>query len=256
MLEEENTSGKIHSSNPVLTTKNYDLFKQLKGNRGVDVSHAKHIMKNMLNVGNLTAEFPITVNENMEVIDGQHRLWALRELEWPVGYRIQEGLTLDTVRGINQAGQNWGWRDYATSYAENGTPEQQDQYQRFLNLEKHFHYPYSMLMRYSGLSTDRRYSALGFKNGELVIRNQERTFKMLKQYKEISDVLEHSTKKFGDAMYKVMNSEEYNHERMKHKVNLWELEVKTQGTVEDYMRLIERIYNYRTAEENRVRLYV
>lgn len=254
MLEE--VQKKVVSTDAVQSTADYTIFKQLSGNRPVDKAHAKQLMKNMLNVGNLTAEFPITVNENMEVIDGQHRLQALKELGWPVGYRIHEGLTLDTVRGINQAGRNWNWRDYAHSYAQHGTPEQKEQYQRFLNLENHFHYPFNILMKYIGVRIDRR-GGTGFRDGELRILDQKRTFKLLKQYQEITEILGHGTTKFAKAMYRIMRDAEgtYSHEHMVHKAKIWEQEIKQQGSIDDYLRLIEQIYNYRTAQENRIRLY-
>lgn len=240
----------------VKQTKDYSLFKDLKGNRAVDDKHVKRLMNNMLKVGNLTAEFPIVVNENMEVIDGQHRLAACEELNWPICYRIVDGLNLDTVRGINQAAQNWGWKDYAHSFIRNGNDQQKDQYQRFVNLYSHFDgkYSYHTLMLYCGLRQS-NYKANSFNTGELMIPNHDRTYRLLKQYQEISNLLDHNTSTFAATMYRIMQEPEYDHERMVHKAKLWDAELKKQGTQEDYARMIETIYNRGMSDENRKRLY-
>ena len=84
-------------------TKDYDIFQIIEGNRPVDEKHVKQLISNMTKYGNLTPNFPIVVNEAIEVIDGQHRIAALKELGWPVFYQVQADLGLDTVQGINQA---------------------------------------------------------------------------------------------------------------------------------------------------------
>ncbi len=246
---------KVLSNTNIINTKNYDQFKKLKGNRPNDPAKVKRLINNMMNVGNLTAEFPIVVNEYMEVIDGQHRLEALKNLGWPVGYRVQNGLTLDTVRGINQAGSNWGWLDYTYSFTETGTPEQKDQYGRFLNLYKHFGYGYTVLSTYCGWGEKGRIKNILFTQGEMVIPNHEHTFKLLKQYQEVSKALNHQTSRFAKAMYKIMHNPEYDHKQMVNKAMMYEQEIPMQGTLEGYMRLIEHIYNRHQAEDKRVRLY-
>ena len=63
-------------------TKNYDQFKTLEGNRSIDQKNVNNIEQNMREHGVLPTV--IIVNEKMEVIDGQHRIEALKRLHEPV----------------------------------------------------------------------------------------------------------------------------------------------------------------------------
>ena len=64
----------------IYITADYGKFKKLPGNR--DVKGTQKIIDSIETVGYVLS--PILVNENMEVIDGQNRLDALRALKLPV----------------------------------------------------------------------------------------------------------------------------------------------------------------------------
>ena len=63
---------------------------------------------------------PIIVNERLEVIDGQNRLSALKDLGLPVHYYVVRGATIETARSLNLGRSNWKPLDYCKSYAESG----------------------------------------------------------------------------------------------------------------------------------------
>lgn len=252
VIESYKPSGDNTIRSVIVQTKDYSKFNELEGNRAVDLKHVKRIQANMLNVGNLTSEFPIVVNENLEVIDGQHRLAALRELGWPVFYRIQEGLSLATVRGINQAGQNWSWRDYASSFAKQGKAN----YQVFLDLSEKYSQGYGVISIYLGMPKISGNSRTHiFNQGELKIVDIAKTRKLLDQYQEVSTMLGHDAAMFAQAMYNIMRNPNYDHQHMLHKITVNNTELHKLGTVNDYLRFIENVYNYKVSEENRVRLY-
>lgn len=100
----------------IYETNDYDSFKRLEGNR--DVKCEKKIIKSIESVGYIPN--PIMVNENMEVIDGQNRLGALKELGMPVQYYIVKGATIETAIALNLGRSNWSTIDYVNSYAEQG----------------------------------------------------------------------------------------------------------------------------------------
>lgn len=102
----------------VKSTKKYDLFKELKGNREVSPSRVKKIIESIKNVGYITS--PIIVNENMEVIDGQGRLKALQFLQMPVEYIVHKGAGIEECLSMNIHQTNWTLKDYIKSYADRG----------------------------------------------------------------------------------------------------------------------------------------
>lgn len=103
----------------VYETTDYDKFKKLEGNR--DAKSAKKVIQSIQSVGYIMS--PILVNEKFEVIDGQNRLEALKELGLPVHYIMQSGIGLEECRSMNTGRSNWTTLDYVYSYAEGGSED-------------------------------------------------------------------------------------------------------------------------------------
>lgn len=99
-------------------TQDYSLFKRLEGNRGVTRNRAQKIKKSIQKVGYITS--PILVNEKMEIIDGQGRFEALKDLGLPIEYIQQENLGIRECVAMNVIQSNWNLKDYILSYAEKG----------------------------------------------------------------------------------------------------------------------------------------
>lgn len=103
-----------------METTNYEIFKTLAGNRDIDLSNVKNLIKSIRENGYIGT--PILISKNFEVLDGQHRLEALKQLGLPVPYEIRE-MTLTQVQALNTASRKWGQIDYIKSYASMGNEE-------------------------------------------------------------------------------------------------------------------------------------
>lgn len=112
----------------VYTTNDYDLFKRLTGNRDIPESRISKIIDSIQKIG--WVHNPIVVNEEMEVIDGQGRLTALKRLKMPVEYIIAPGASTKECVYMNMNMVNWKLPDFIKSYAEQGN----ENYQRLLRL--------------------------------------------------------------------------------------------------------------------------
>lgn len=241
----------------IYETKNYDMFIILDGNRDKDERHVKQLMKLMSTNGNLTGDFPIIVNGNYEVIDGQHRIEALKRLEWPVSYVIKPDLTLQDVRAINNGHHNWSWLDYAESYAKLGNAN----YTRLLTL--HNEYPrisFHTIMLYAGTGAKtkgRGADGVGFRNGSFILGLEafEKSKKALSRYAEAVEAAEWHDVAFASAFYKVQQSEEYDHKRMLDKLDELGHRLESVRGIEANMRCLEDLYNDHLAEENKKRLF-
>ena len=99
-------------------TSDYEIFKRLKGNRDITNKRVAIIKDSIAQVGYISN--PIIVNENMEIIDGQGRAEALRQLEMPIEYRIIPNLGIDECRAMNLKPTSWSISDFIKSYAEYG----------------------------------------------------------------------------------------------------------------------------------------
>ena len=69
--------------NKIYSTMEYDKFKYQIGNREIMENNVKDIIKK-IEKNEYDTAFPIVVNKNMEIIDGQHRFEALKRLGLPI----------------------------------------------------------------------------------------------------------------------------------------------------------------------------
>lgn len=110
----------MSATNQVQSTTDYGQFKTLGGNRNVNKQHVNRLVKQIENSGNITEISPITVNERMEVIDGQHRLGAAEKTGVPINYIVRPGLTIEDALQMNITSKTWTPMDYLNLYAQKG----------------------------------------------------------------------------------------------------------------------------------------
>lgn len=244
---------KAVATSEIKETRNYDQFIVVRGNRHLDAAHVKRLMRNMLEKGNLTDKFPIVVNDKMQIIDGQHRFAALKELGWAVAYRVEPNLNLETVRSINQAGRNWTWKDYANSYADLDN----DNYKKFLDLHSHFGYGYGILNAYTGLrNPDREAGAVSIFNlGEMKLPHYNEAFNKLVLYQEFAAEVEKPTATLAYSFLKIMDNPNYEHKHMMAKVKKFGGNIKVYANEAECLRALEELYNIHQPENTRVRLF-
>lgn len=104
--------------NHIRKTYDYSLFERLDGNRSISPCRVAKIIKSVEKVGQLPV--PITVNEKMQIIDGQARHKAFEQLGLPIYYIVIEGLGFEECIAMNLDQTNWKLLDYIGSYAEKG----------------------------------------------------------------------------------------------------------------------------------------
>lgn len=153
------------TSKELKVTRDYSRFKQLTGNREADAldMRVKKIKASISQVGYVPS--PVIVNEKMEVIDGNGRLAALRDLNLPVYYIVVPGLTVRHCVAMNINSTNWTLLDFVNSYADQGN----ENFVRLRQLlENHNKISLSVVL---ALITDNAAGgdARGVKNGTIVV---------------------------------------------------------------------------------------
>ncbi len=102
----------------IQNTTDYDQFKSTNKNRPVTVSHVRKLKESIIR-HNLLHANPIIVSQDMEIIDGQHRLEVAKQLGLPICYVVTDA-TENDMRSLNASSKNWTLRDYLNSYVEEG----------------------------------------------------------------------------------------------------------------------------------------
>ena len=109
----------IIRENVVDVTFDYDAFSFLKGNRPVDEKHVRKLVESMKQE---YLQRPIDVNENFEIIDGQHRFTAIKQLGLPLFYTVRKGWAIKQVQVANSNTKGWTINDIVESQSELGNP--------------------------------------------------------------------------------------------------------------------------------------
>lgn len=103
--------------NNVYKTNDYSIFQFSKFNRNVIMR--KELLK-QAEEGILS---PIIVNENLMVIDGQHRLMASQEVGAPVEFIIKSGLNEHDIVRMNTVQKPWSLANFIEAFANQGYEE-------------------------------------------------------------------------------------------------------------------------------------
>lgn len=117
--------------NRVYETNDYTVFKSIDGNRNLNRLHIARLIKSFSEQYLFS---PILVNNDMAVIDGQHRLEAAKQLNLPIRYIQCNGYGLKEIHRLNTNMANWKKSDYLQGYCELKYPE----YLKFRNFMRRY----------------------------------------------------------------------------------------------------------------------
>jgi len=113
-------------------TRDYDIFEFYSGNRNVDVTKVKDLLKSF---NERYYPVPIIVDENKRVLDGQHRLEAAKLGGFPVSFLVLDDIVpTQVIRQLNTGQKPHTLPDYMKLYVEDGRGD----YIQFQNLYEHY----------------------------------------------------------------------------------------------------------------------
>lgn len=118
-----------------MITANYDLFNFLDINRNIDRGLVKRLKKSIEENGYLPSK-GIMVDKNFNILDGQHRFTACKELGIPIFFEIYEGdkNVRDIILACNSNQLIWRLETYIVSNAKEGI----ECYKKFVEFEEKY----------------------------------------------------------------------------------------------------------------------
>jgi len=242
----------------IKSTTDYDKFFALPGNRNINWGHVDKLVRAMEEKDYLASMHPILVNENFEIIDGQHRLEALKALKKPVYYIQGQNLKLEDVQMLNAFSKNWTPHDFALSYAKLGYVN----YVIYLDVLSRYkvgkyRIKHEAVLRYMTQSKEHHTEA--FRRGQIKVPDENKSRKMLQQYSEVASLLgddgRGAGKIFGLAFWELLQNPKYNHKTMLHKMRKYADKMGKYVTVQDCLRELESIYNRFTLANDQIKAY-
>jgi hypothetical protein len=241
MVKTSNHTQKDTTVNTVLKTNDYSKFKTKKGNRDLNELHLKRLMTSVQELDLLHAN-PILVNEDFEIIDGQHRFNVCNQLKKPIYYTISKGLGLREIQVLNANTKNWKMEDYIDGYCSMQMPE----YCYLKNLLNTSGLGISHLLAMFATGGDSGNAANDVKNGNLKLPYKNRGLILLQWIKEWIKFYEGSDRRaFVLALVNLYNIKGYSHEKMMQKIKYQSTKIVDCTNTKTYLALLEEIYNFK-----------
>ena len=235
----------IIRENIVDVTRDYDAFSFLKGNRPVDEKHVRKLVESMKQE---YLQRPIDVNENFEIIDGQHRFTAIKELGLPLFYIVRKGWSMKQVQVANSNNKGWTVADVIDSQCELGNIE----YKRI----KKFSEKYKISHQFSYSLLNPAIDGTRIKKGLFEVGDIEIADKTAKYIKHISKIVNFNCfrRPFVHAFRKLAENKNFDFDIFVKKLEYQSDRLKPCIDVKSQIELIEEIYNYRN--QNKVNLRI
>lgn len=240
------TEPMVKDINQVHTTTDYFLFKSIEGNRNKNLLHINRLKKSMSENYLFTI---IIVNEKYEIIDGQHRFDVIQELKLPLNYIVCNGYGLNEVHILNQNSKTWTSDDYLDGYCKLGYKDYL-KYREFKELYGIGHYECMWLLNGSQLSNPTQV----FFTGDFKIKNYNEACKIIEKIMLVEPYYEEwKRRSFILAMLQLFKNPNFELTEFLQKLKLQPTALSNCSTTNQYVSLIEEIYNYRRREKVNLR---
>jgi hypothetical protein len=224
-------------------TTNYD-FKIVSGwNRPVKEEHVKSLMKSIM-LKDSTHVFPIVVNRNNVILDGQHRYEALKRLGKPIHYILYEGEDIDWIKLVNNNQRQWTVSDYLEAEISNGNKDYIDFKEFCLYYGMSYNLMLSIIFSSSGIDMNKNKH---FKSGLFKMPSDniiDNFFLKLIDIEKYTEFEARSNSYFIRSCIKLFKKENYNHKRLIDKLQKNNRMIKKCSSIDEYFLIFNEIYNF------------
>lgn len=233
----------------IYTTKNYYKFKYLEGNRNVNPIHYERIKKSISENSLFSI---IVINENFEIIDGQHRFEVCKELGLPINYVVCKGYGLKEVQMLNQNTKTWSGTDFLEAYCKLGNQD----YIQFRNFMKQYDLKQNICLAISsGLnSAASNYNIKDFNGGRFKFKNYPQAVDIAEKINIIHSYYAGAKRRtFVLALLTALKNPSFNFTQFIHKLSYQSSVLVDCVSMKDYISVIEKIYNYHNSNKINLR---
>jgi hypothetical protein len=234
----------------IFETKDYSMFKFREDNRLVNTNHVKKLAGRMRERGWLSSSV-VTLNGSGEVIDGQHRVKAAMSVGAPIRYKVTRGAGSDEMTDMNTLQKNWSPFDHLHKFVTKGNSNYIT-FDKFVRDYPMFKYTEVAMFLNNNMSTIQRHV---FESGLYVVKNERKGREWANYILELKPYFEkYYTKSiFVRGFIKCLLKKDFVFSEFLHKVKLRPNNLVACGTVDQYVEMIENIYNYKRSNKINLR---
>ena len=224
----------------IMVTENYDMFKKIGGNRKLNKANYAKIVKSMKEEQLI---IPIVVNEKYEIIDGQHRYTACKDLGKPVYFYMVRGYGLEQVKRANIASSNWKKENYLDMFVAEGN----ETYKEFEEIKERYDLNISNLLKIFAIVQEKQSARVGyeFENGTFTLDGKMEVLRFLTALEDFNFFKFYKSNNFLIAFTRLYFKSEYDHDKMKTKLITHRNSLEKRSTSDEYLVLLcNRIYSF------------
>lgn len=253
--------------NNVYQSYDYAMFSRIHGNRAIKKVHVKRLIQSF-KVAYLLS--PILVNDKFQIIDGQHRFEAAKELGLPINYIVCQNYLLKEVQLLNTNMEKWAKIQYLESFCDLGHPE----YIKVKNFMSQFPelslsicliiltalHGANKIVKDDSIKSQTNKNGFMTKKtweeGLLIIPNYHQSVIEAEKLMQIKPFYKGFKKPFFvRALIGIMRLEQYDHNQFLKKLSLNGIPLKDCASITQYRLLIEDIYNYKSRKKVSLRYH-
>lgn len=224
----------------IFKTKDYDKFSFLKENRRINARNYSQLVNSMKEE---QLVIPVTVNGNMQIIDGQHRFTACKELGLPVYYYMEEDYGIEQVQRANMVGTNWNKKDFLNMFIA----QQKEVYIEFMGLIERYGISINNLIKLFAKVQKETQSRLGkdFESGRFTLKGSDVAVDFLIALEDFDFFDDYKSVSFVTAFIDLYFHPDYNHETMRNRLVRRSSAFEKQGNAGDYLSMLTRdVYSF------------
>ena len=241
--------------NVILQTKNYSMFKLDSLNRVIRQDKVDRLY-DAVQEKNLLHLFPIIVNRQFVVMDGQHRLKVAEALDTPIYYIVSSQMRIEDAARANQNVTTWRSIDYLEHWCKLGLPDYirfkefmaANQFLTFTEVRK--------LLAHGGQSAAKDETeglARIFNDGRFHINDISHATAVAGMARDFSEWVrfwKEST--FVNSLSILATNPDYDHGRMLAKMEYLSTRLVKCADTRSYIAVLEELYNHKVMAANRV----
>ena len=240
----------------IYTSKDYEAFSFITGNRNINKSHLEKLRKSMTE---MFIPIPIVVNEQLQIIDGQHRYMICKEEGWPLSFMQVKGLTLVHVQKINELMKVWTAEAFMHCYCDLALETKDGSYDDYVEYrEFKRQYGFGHNETQAILTNQRMFSgnlSERFRNGTFKIKNLSLARDTAEKISSVGKYYQgYKRRGFVIAMLHCFATPEYDHDRFLSKLSYQTYKLSDQSNYKQYLQIAQDIYNYHAREGDRLLL--
>lgn len=234
----------------IYVTTDYSIFNRIKGNRGLNLTKIKKIVRDIKNGNNLLPDFPILVSSGggvkLDVIDGQHRLEAGAQTKKEIYFIIRkETLALEKMARFNSLQEKWKPRDFINCYIEKGI----DDYRRLNDFVDQYQLPISIAINllYFGVTGNdagaQEDTAEMFRKGEFKVKHMKQAVEIIEECRKFEAFDGWNSRPFIVTISKILGADKCEFDELVEKFQSEPRQLQRHSNTKGYLTNLETIYN-------------